>query len=158
MKKISILISILIISTLLLNGCGKKEPGVTKYIPSNVLYLEVGKISSTEKIEIKLISAERIRSYPWINLDTIQEVKEGKIYILIEIELKNIYSENMRCGEFYLVDDKGTRYIPGLYFGEDELEMFTELKPNEKIEGKFIFVIPETTENFKIEYDESIFD
>lgn len=152
MKRILIF---LIITLILLNGCAQSKEGITKYTPSNVLNLEVGKTASTSKIEIKLISAERVKSYYWPDMDTMQEAKEGKTYVLVEAELKNIHSENINVGsnKFYLVDNKGIRYIPGLYFGEEELEMFTEIKPNEKIRGKFVFVIPESTIAFKIEYD-----
>lgn len=149
----------LIITLILLNGCAQSKEGITKYTPSSKLDLVVGKTSNTEKIEVKLISAERVKSYYDPDLKKMKESASGKTYVLVEAELKNIHSENINTGanEFYLVDDKGNRYIPGLYYGENELELFTEIKPNESIGGKLVFVIPESTFAFKIEYDTTSF-
>lgn len=159
MKKISILISILIISIILLNGCGQKEITKEKDIPHNLVDLEIGKTPIKEKLEINLISVEKVNSYYDPYLKEMSKVKPEYTFVLIEVELKNVYTENIRAGamEFYLKDDKGEVYNDRLYYSDNEeeggLDIFTELKPNEKISGKLLFGILKPIKDFKIQYD-----
>ncbi len=143
-------------STILLNGCGQKE-STKKYIPSNLLDLEVGKTSSIEQLEINLISTEKVNSYYDPYLKKVEKVMPGSTFVLVEAELKNIHSEDILAGAmgFYLKDNKGTLYDDVLPYDVEEggLDIFAKLKPNEKIKGKFLFGIFEPIKDFKIQYD-----
>ena len=123
------------------------------------LSLKVGETAKTSKIEVTVISAKKTNHYEYysdiLKETMIEEASPGKIFILAEIEIKNIGSDRAYVGssEFSMTDSEGYRYDPELYYGNDELEMFKELYQNQKMRGKVLFEVPEDATGLKIQYD-----
>ena len=84
-----------------------------------------------------------------------EEAKPGKVFIIADVLIKNIGSDRVYVAldSFSLVDSRGYKYDPGIYFGDDGLEALKELYPGERTRGKIIFEIPESATGLKIQYD-----
>lgn len=130
----------------------------TPEVPTE-LSLKVGETAKTSKIEGTVISAKKTNHYEYysdILKETMtEEASPGKIFILAEIEIKNIGSDRAYVGssEFSMTDSEAYKYDPEFYLGEDGLEMFKELYPNQKMKGKVLFKVPEEAKGLKIQYD-----
>jgi len=123
------------------------------------LSLKVGETAKTSKVEVTVISAKKTNHYEYysdiLKATMTEEASPGKIFILAEIEIKNIGSDRAYAGstDFSLTDSEGYRYDPEFYYGEDGLEMFKELYQNQKMKGKVLFKVPEDAKGLKIQYD-----
>ena len=133
-------------------------PSPTPEVPTE-LSLKIGETAKTSKIEVTVKAIEKTDCYEWysdiVNQYYIQCAPEGKIYLLAEVEVKNIGSDRAYVGssEFSATDSEGFRYDPELYLGEDGLDMFKELYQNQKMKGKVLFKVPEDAKGLKIQYD-----
>lgn len=102
----------------------------TPEIPTE-LSLKVGETAKTSKIEVTVLSAKKTNHYEYysdILKETMTEAASpGKIFILAEVEIKNIGSDRAYVGssEFSMTDSEGFRYDPELYYGNDGLEIFS---------------------------------
>jgi hypothetical protein len=154
-------------------GCVEEEPPTkvpeTTTRPTEILTpapevptevsLNIGETAKTSKIEVTAKSVEKTDYYEWysdiVNQYYTQIAPEGKIYLLADVEIKNVGSDRAYVGssQFSLTDSEGFRYDPELYLGEDGLEMLKELYQNQKMEGKMLFEIPEDAKGLKLQYD-----
>lgn len=123
------------------------------------LNLKVGEIAKTSKIEVNVITAQKVKSYNYysdiLEENQIQKVSPGKIYILVEAEIKNVGSDRAYVGytTFSITDSEGYKYDPTMYFGTDGMDAFKELYNNQKMKGKILFEIPENSQKVKLQYD-----
>ena len=135
-----------------------ETPTPTSEVPTE-LSLKIGETAKTSKIEVTVKSIEKVNYYTWYsdigNEYYPQVAPEGKLYLLADVEIKNIGSDRVYVGsaEFSVTDSEGFKYDPEFYLGEDALEMFKELYLNQKMEGKVLFKIPETAKDLKLQYD-----
>ncbi len=166
------LILVLITGIIFVSGCVEEEnptkapttqqsetPPTTQPETPTELNLKVGETAKTSEIEVTVISAKKTKSYDYysdiLKETRLQETSPGKIYILVEAEIKNINLDSAYVGstEFSVTDSEGYRYDPELYYGDDELEIFKELYKNQKMKGKVLFEVPESAGGLKIQYD-----
>lgn len=123
------------------------------------LNLKVGEIAKTSKIEVNVITAQKVKSYTYysdiLEENQIEKVSPGKIYVLVEAEIKNVGSDRAYAGytEFSITDSEGYKYDPTMYFGQDAMDAFKELYNNQKMKGKILFEIPESSQKVKLQYD-----
>lgn len=124
------------------------------------LNLKVGETAKTSKIEVNVISAQKTKSYDYysdiIKENMTQESKPGKVFFLIDSEIKNVGADRVYVGssEFSITDSEGFKYDPEvLYYGDDGLEAFKELYQNQKMKGKILFEVPENANGLKLQYD-----
>jgi len=166
-----LIILLLLIGMVFVSGCVGEEPekveGVTttQVIPqttttqSSELILRVGETAKTSKLQVTVLSAEKTESYEYYS-DILEEYLEeeaspGKIFILTEGEIKNVGDDRVyvSSSQLSITDSEGYKYDPELYFGDDGLEMFKELYPNQKMRGKVLSKVPEDATGLKIQYD-----
>jgi len=172
MKLFRLIVPLLIIGVIFISGCtnqegpqkadttAKSSPTTTVTSPTE-LKLKIGEIAKTSKVEVTLISAQKIKTYEYysdIFKETMtQEATQGKTFVLIEAEIKNIGADRVFVGssQFSMTDSEGYKYDPQLYYGQstDGLDMIKELYQNQKMKGKVLFEVPESAIGLKIQYD-----
>lgn len=127
------------------------------------LNLKIGETAKTSKIEVTVISAQKVKSYNYYSgfgqdpelKDAKKEADPGWLYVLVDAEIKNIGSDSAFVGytEFSITDSEGYKYDPKMYFGNDGMDGFKELYNNQKMKGKILFEIPENSQNVKLQYN-----
>jgi len=158
------LLAILLIAVVFMSGCVSQEsptkaptatqpsetqetaPPTTQPTTPTELNLKVGEIAKTSKIEVNVISAQKVKSYDYysdILKETMaQEASPGKTFVLIEAEIKNVGSDSAFVGstELSITDSEGYKYDPTPYYGQsnDGLEMIKQLYQNQKMKGKVL--------------------
>lgn len=157
-----LIIPVLLIGIVFVSGCVGEEPEKvegTTTTQSSELILRVGETAKTSKLQVTVFSVEKIESYEYYS-DILEDYMEeeaspGKIFILIEGEIKNVGDDRAYVGssQLSITDSEGYKYDPELYFGDDGLEMFKELYPGQKMKGKVLFEVPEDATGLKIRYD-----
>ncbi|HID40167.1 MAG TPA: DUF4352 domain-containing protein [Calditrichaeota bacterium] len=171
------ILAILLIGVVFVSGCVSEEsptkattptqpsetpettPPTTQSTTPTELNLNIGETAKTSKIEVTVFSAQKTKSYDYysdIFKETMtEEAKPGKIFILVDAEIKNVGSNSVFVGssEFSITDSEGYKYDPALYYGDDGLEMFKELYQNQKMRGKILFEVPENAQDLKLQYN-----
>ena len=171
------ILAILLIGVVFVSGCASEESPTktTNSVQSSEtqettlqetqpqtpteLNLNIGETAKTSKIEVTVFSAQKTKSYEYysdILKETMtEEASPGKIFILVDVEIKNVGSDSVFVGssEFSITDSEGYKYDPALYYGDDGLEMIKKLYQNQKMRGKILFEVPEDTHNLKLLYD-----
>lgn len=136
------------------------SPSATQSNPSEII-LKVGESATDTGIQATVISAQKTKSYNYENSQNevkVETAKSGKIFILADLEIKNVGSEKVfPIGDFSVTDSEGYKYerSPNLIFtykGNDRLPD-QELFPNQKSRGKLSFIIPENAQGLKLQYD-----
>lgn len=131
----------------------------TVTITPYVLKLKVGETAKTSKLEVTVVSAQWTKLYQYYSTilkeTMIEEAKPGKAFVIADVLIKNVGTNRVlvTSGSFSLVDSEGYRYDPGLYLGDDQLEVLKQLYPGEKTRGKILFEVPETATGLKVQYD-----
>ncbi len=127
--------------------------------PPTELDLKIGETAKTSTIEVTVFSAQKTKSYEYysdiLGKTMTQEATPGKIYILVDAEIKNVGADSIYAGasEFSVTDSEGYKYDPELYYGNDGLDIMKELYKNQKMRGKILFEVPESAKDLKIIYD-----
>lgn len=127
--------------------------------PPVELNLNIGETAKTSKVEVTVFSAKKTKSYNYYSdvfkTNVTEEAKPGKIFILVDAEIKNVGSDRIFVGasEFSITDSEGYKYDPVFYLGNDKLEDFKELFQNQKMRGKVLFEVPEKAQNLRLQYD-----
>ena len=127
--------------------------------PPVELNLNIGETAKTSKVEVTVFSAKKTKSYNYYSdvfkTNVTEEAKPGKIFILVDAEIKNVGSDRVFVGasEFSITDSEGYKYDPIPYLGSDELETIKELYQNQKMRGKILFEVPEKAQNLRLQYD-----
>jgi len=171
-NKSLLLIAIMILGIVFISGCVQEETPTkipatqptqtqqtTQSEAPSELSLKIGETAKTSKIEVTVISARKTTFYEYysdiLKETMVQEASPGKIYILVEAEIKNIGADSVYVGssKFSVTDSEGYRYDPELYYGDDGLEMIKELYRDQKMRGKILFEVPETASGLKVQYD-----
>jgi len=153
---------LILVSVIFIVGCNQKsENGLNAQqveIPVE-LTLKIGETAKISDTEVTVISAQKSKSFEYYSAYDKKDVKEtvlpGQISILVEAEIKNIGAESNFLGSenFSAVNSEGHPFKPALYHGSDELASIAEIEPDQEIKGKFVFILPETSEGWKIQYD-----
>jgi len=143
-----------------LSGISTTQPAKEVVQTPTELSLKVGEIAKTSKVEVSVISAQKTKSYDYysaiIKENMTQEAKPGKVFFLIDSEIKNVGADRVYVGssEFSITDSEGFKYDPEvLYYGDDGLGMVKELYQNQKMKGKILFEVPENAKGLKLQYD-----
>ncbi len=136
------------------------SPSVTQSTPSELI-LKVGETATYSGLEVTVISAQKTKSYSYENSRNevkVETAKPGKIFILADLEIKNVGSDKVfPIGDFSVTDSEGYKYERSInyiyiYVGNDRLNS-QELFPNQKSRGKLSFIIPENAQGLKLQYD-----
>ena len=139
------------------------ETQPTPTIPStpSELILKIGESATYSGVQATVISAQKTNSYNYENSQNVMEMetaKAGKIFILADLELKNVGSDkDFLVGKFSVTDSEGYKYerSPNIFFiykGIDRLKD-QELFPNQRSRGKLSFEVPENSQGLKLQYD-----
>jgi len=166
-KEIVYLLVILLISLVLVSGCVEEVPTKgdktiqkteTPEATQTKLELKLGEVAKTSKMEVVVISAEKTVSYYNSLWEEDVEAEKGKLFVIVETELKNVGSdvEYADPDDFSMSDSEGFKYDPeGGFLGADieNALKYTKLLPGERIAGKLVFEVPETVTGLKVKYN-----
>lgn len=167
----------IVVAVIIVSGCTSQEPVTQTPTPDQTaqpntqqeatqpetpteLELNIGETATTSKLEVTVFSAEKNTFYEYysdIFQETMtQDAKQGKTFILVDAEIKNVGSDSALVGvsDFSMTDSEGYSYdVEALYLGDDGLDLFKELYQNQKIRGKILFEVPDDAEGLKLLYD-----
>lgn len=132
------------------------------------LNLKIGEIAKSSKIEVNVITAQKVKSYTYYSgfgqnpelKDAKAEASPGWLYVLVDAEIKNIGSDSVFVGytefsikDFFSEEGREDTFGPTMYYGTDAMERSKELYNNQKMKGKILFQIPENTQNVRLQYN-----
>ncbi|MCK5019061.1 MAG: DUF4352 domain-containing protein [Candidatus Peribacteraceae bacterium] len=130
----------------------------------DVLNLELGQSAKTSELAVTVLSAVKRDYYTYyssiLKEDIVEEVSPGKVFVFVDVEMKNIGENKVYAGGslLSLKDSESFRHEPAvLYMGNDKLPLFNEMFPGENIKGKILFEISEDSEELKVIHDFSGF-
>lgn len=156
----------LLIAVVFISGCVGDETGeVTKVgeITTSTtrleeLNLKVGETAKTSILEVTVLTIKKSDYYTYysdISEETrVERADEGKVFVLADIEIKNIddVKQYISSSDLSATDSEGYRYDVGYYLGNDALT-YQELYPSQKTKAKVLFEAPEDATGLKIFYD-----
>ena len=135
-----------------------RKEGQTGEIKSGPI-LQIGETASSSKLQVTVFSANVVKKYNYyseiIEDDFDYSAPPGTMLVLVDAEIQNIGDNTVYGGviQFSLVDSGGNKYDSEMYLGQNDLDLFTEVYANQKIQGKFVFEVPEFSSDLKIQYD-----
>jgi hypothetical protein len=116
--------------------------------------------ATNEKRQVTIYSVQKTSTYNWLGTSNklTQKSKPGKIYIIIDAEVKylgviGISSIYTGPGDFSVSDIEGNRYDAEPYIGDDAFEILKELFKNQKTRGIVVFEVPTTAKGLTLYYD-----
>ena len=169
-------LSFLLVTSLVLASCGGAAPveEEEEYTPDEVrrrreaeehaemevVTLSMGETYQTEWIKVTVSDQIITDSYEWHDKNTgelfTKEAEPGEIFVIAYVEQLNV-GDQIRRDEgrdrFRIYDAEGNYWRSKFYYEEkDALLVARSFSPDERAEGKVLFIIPEGTSGLKIGY------
>lgn len=124
--------------------------------------LKTGDTASTRTKEVTIIGVRK--QYYWdYNLPNMgmgttsmsQEASPGNTLIIANVNIKNTGKDRLYLGssDLSVTDSECYRYDSLFYLGDNALDLFQELYPNQQVEGIVIFEVPKDATELRIQYD-----
>jgi|GEM_PF-3141283 len=126
---------------------------------NEVIEGEVGDTLTNTFFDWKIKSVTTAETLVGFDGDEISPITEGYIFLIADIETKNITKEKipMGCPDYYLMFDYDGETIDDIAFEGFMDGMYTDetmLGPGDSLSGKIVFEIPPAATNLKICYSE----
>ncbi len=129
-------------------------------IQNSNLILQLGQSALNDQRQVTVTSATKASSYQYysdiFHEYSTYEAEPGKTFLILDCEVKNLNEDKayVGAGDFSLADVDGNRYDPEvLTLLNDQLPSFQDLYRGQKINGKVIFITPESSSGYKLYYD-----
>jgi hypothetical protein len=137
-----------------IDGYGK--PFAVEIIKPTELNLKVGSTAKSSEKEVTVFSVQKSKSYDYSysGQNYVRYANPTKIFILMDVEIKNVGSNSIdaRESDFSITDSDLYKYDYQSYYGNDEFQS-TELYPNQKAKGKLLFEVPDNSSGLKIQFN-----
>lgn len=137
-----------------IDGYGK--PFAIEIIKPTELILKVGSTAKSSEKEVTVFSVQKSKSYDYSysGQNYVRYANPNKIFILMDVEIKNIGSNSVDASksDFSITDSDLYKYDYQFYDGNDEFQS-TELYPNQKAKGKLLFEVPDNSSGLKIQFN-----